>query len=154
VPLPVKLQDVLEEMQMVSDEMTAYINLKTGELITITHEKVRLAEDSESEDDLPDWQAEMLPKVREVLDSKDFIPLPDKSEMNEWSIMQRFAASQQRRASSSDPAKVAGSARPAFRRAVAKVTFLPIVPENQPRHQRTRSAALRSPLSRKSLGCR
>jgi len=53
VPLPVKLQDVLEEMQMVSDEMTAYINLKTGELITITHEEVRLAEDSESEDDLP-----------------------------------------------------------------------------------------------------
>jgi len=28
VPLPVKLQDVLEEMQMVSDEMTAYINRK------------------------------------------------------------------------------------------------------------------------------
>jgi hypothetical protein len=33
VPLPVNLQDVLEEMQTVSDEMTAYINRKTGELI-------------------------------------------------------------------------------------------------------------------------
>ena len=36
----------------------------------------------------------MLPKVREVLGSKDFIPLPDKFEINEWSIMQRFAVSQ------------------------------------------------------------
>jgi len=94
VPLPVNLQDVLEEMQTVSDEMTAYINRKTGELITITDEDAGLVEDSEPREDLPDWQAEMLPKIREVLDSKDFIPLPDKFEINEWSIMQRFAVSQ------------------------------------------------------------
>jgi hypothetical protein len=92
--LPVSLQDVVAEMDALSDEYKAYINRKTGELITISDEEARLVEDSESEDDLPDWQAEMLPKVREVLDSPDFIPLPDRFEIDEWTIMRRFAESQ------------------------------------------------------------
>ena len=94
MPLPVNLQDVVAEMDALSDEHKAYINRKTGELITITDEEAQLAEDSESEDDLPDWQAEMLPKVREVLGSPDFIPLPDKFEIDEWTIMRHFAESQ------------------------------------------------------------
>ncbi len=92
--LPVNLDDVVAEMQVVSDEMTAYINRKTGELITLTGDDVRIAEDPELQEDLADWQEEMLPKTREVLDSGEFIPLPDKFEIDEWSIMQRFAASQ------------------------------------------------------------
>jgi hypothetical protein len=94
MPLPVNLQDVVAEMDALSDEHKAYINRKTGELITISDEEARLAEDSESEDDLPDWQAEMMPKVREVLDSPDFIPLPDRFEIDEWTIMRHFAESQ------------------------------------------------------------
>ncbi len=94
MPLPVSLQDVVAEMQMVSDEMTAYINRKTGELVTLTDDDLRIAEDPDTQEDLEDWQEEMLPKIREVLDSGDFIPLPDKFEIDEWSIMQRFAASQ------------------------------------------------------------
>jgi len=94
MPLPVNLSDVVEEMQTVSDELTAYINRKTGELITISDEDAGLAEDPDAREDLPDWQKEMQPKVREVLDSPDFIPLPDKFEVHEWSIMQRFAESQ------------------------------------------------------------
>jgi hypothetical protein len=94
MPLPVNLKDVVEELDTLSDEHKAYINRKTGELITITDEEVALAEDSESEDDLPDWQAEMLPKVREVLGSQDFIPLPDRFEIDEWSTMKQFAESQ------------------------------------------------------------
>ena len=94
MPLPVNLQDVVAEMEALSDEHKAYINRKTGELITITDEEAQLAEDSESEDDLPDWQMEMLPKVREVLGSPDFIPLPDRFEIDEWTIMRHFAESQ------------------------------------------------------------
>ncbi|HLO19224.1 MAG TPA: UPF0158 family protein [Sphingomicrobium sp.] len=94
MPLPVNLQDVVEELDTLSDEHKAYINRKTGELITITDEEVALAEDSESGNDLPDWQVEMLPKVREVLGSQDFIPLPDRFEIDEWTIMRRFAEAQ------------------------------------------------------------
>ena len=35
----------------------------------------------------------MLPKVREVLGSGDFVPLPDRFEIHEYSIMERFCRS-------------------------------------------------------------
>lgn len=94
MPLPVNLQDIVAEMDALSDEHTAYINRKTGELITITDEEVHFVEDEASEDDLPGWQAEALPKVREVLGSPDFIPLPDRFEIDEWTMMRHFAESQ------------------------------------------------------------
>jgi hypothetical protein len=69
MPILVNLQDVVAEMDALSDEFKAYINRKTGELFTISDEEAQLAEDSESDDELLDWQAEMMPKVREVLGS-------------------------------------------------------------------------------------
>ena len=81
-------------MDSVGDEMTAYINNKTGELFTVGEEEARLIEDGYKDDDfIPDWQKEMLPKVREVLESGDFVPLPDKFEIHEYSIMERFCRS-------------------------------------------------------------
>jgi hypothetical protein len=40
----VSLSDVIEQMEPTTDEATAYINRKTGELITLTHEEVALTE--------------------------------------------------------------------------------------------------------------
>ena len=39
MPLPVKLRDVVDEMEIQSDEWKAYINRKTGELISISEEE-------------------------------------------------------------------------------------------------------------------
>jgi len=89
----VSLRDVIDEMEMMSDEATSYINRKTGELITLTHEELALAEDPEEAMDAPEWQKYLLPKVREVAASEDFIALPGKFEIHEWSIMERFAQS-------------------------------------------------------------
>ena len=87
----VSLRAVIEEMDLMSDEATAYINRKTGELITLTHEEFALAEDPEEAEDTSQWQKDLLPKAREILASEDFIPLPSKFEIHEWSIMERFA---------------------------------------------------------------
>lgn len=89
----VSLRDVIDEMEMSSDEATSYINRKTGELITVTDEMFSLAEDPDEEEDAPEWQKEMLPKVREVAASEEFIPLPSKFDIHEWAIMERFARS-------------------------------------------------------------
>jgi hypothetical protein len=105
----VSLRDVIEEMDLVSDEATAYINRKSGELITLTHEELALAEDPEEAEDAPQWQKDLLPKVREVLASEDFIPLPGKS------IMERFARSLTD-AAVSDELDAALHGRGAFRR--------------------------------------
>jgi len=87
----VSLRDLIEQMDLMTDEATAYINRNTGELITLTHEELALAEDSEEAEDAPQWQKDLLPKAREVLASEDFLPLPGKFEIHEWSIMECFA---------------------------------------------------------------
>jgi hypothetical protein len=89
----VALHDVVTEMDVFSDEHTAYINRRTGELITVTDEELALAEDPEAAADASQWQQDLLPKVREVLESADFLPLPNKFEIHEWAIMERFARS-------------------------------------------------------------
>jgi hypothetical protein len=93
MPVIVSLSDVIEQMDLTTDEATAYINRKTGELITLTHKEVALTEDPDEAAEAPQWQKDLLPKAREVLASKDYIPLPSKFEIHEWSIMQRFAQS-------------------------------------------------------------
>lgn len=91
---PVSLQAVVDEMDVFGDEMTAYINKKTGELFTVGEEEARVIEDGNEDDELiPDWQKAILPKVRDVLESSDFVPLPDKFEIHEYSIMERFCLS-------------------------------------------------------------
>lgn len=95
MPVVVSLRDVVGEMEALSDQHTAYINRKTGELFTVSDEERSLAEDEELPADVPDWQREILPKIREVLGSEDFIPLPSKFEIHEWSIMQDFCRSLQ-----------------------------------------------------------
>jgi Uncharacterised protein family (UPF0158) len=89
----VSLRDVVNEMAVFSDEHTAYINRTTGELITLSHEELALVEDPEAAAEAPQWQQGLLPKAREVLESEDFLPLPNKFEIHEWTIMERFAAS-------------------------------------------------------------
>jgi hypothetical protein len=91
---PVSLQSVVNEMDIPSDEMTAYINKKTGELFTVSEEETRIIEAGNEDDEfIPEWQKEILPKVREVLESDDFVALPDKFEIHEYSIMERFCLS-------------------------------------------------------------
>jgi hypothetical protein len=77
-------------MDLPSDDWTAYINRRTGELVTATDEDESAIEDETSDDDLPKWQAEHLLRVREALASEDFLPLPSKFDINEYSIMERF----------------------------------------------------------------
>ncbi len=89
----VSLHDVVTEMEVFSDEHTAYINRRTGELITVTREELALAEDPEAAAEAPQWQQDLLPKVREVIESEEFLPLPSKFEIHEWAIMERFARS-------------------------------------------------------------
>jgi hypothetical protein len=81
-------------MDVPSDEMTAYINNKTGELLTVSEEETRIIEaGNEDAEFIPEWQKEILPKVRQVLESDDFVALPDKFEIHEYSIMERFCLS-------------------------------------------------------------
>ncbi|GMR07711.1 MAG: UPF0158 family protein [Gammaproteobacteria bacterium] len=91
---PVSLKAVVNEMDVISDEVTAYINTKTGELCAVSEEEANIIEEGKEDDEfIPDWQKEILPKVREVLESDDFVALPDQFEIHEYSIMERYCLS-------------------------------------------------------------
>jgi hypothetical protein len=88
----VKLRDVIEGMDLLSEDWQSYLDPETGEIVTVTDEARRLAEDEDVDlEDLADWEQESLAAARRVLESDRFLPLPDKFEINEWSIMEEFA---------------------------------------------------------------
>jgi hypothetical protein len=89
------------------------------------HEEFVLAEDPEEAEAVPQWQKDLLPKAREVLGSEDFIPLPSRFEIHEWSIMERFARSLTD-AAVRDELDAAVHGRGAFRRFKDAVHRLPL----------------------------
>jgi hypothetical protein len=90
MPVVGRLRDVVDALDP-PDDWAAYLNLDTGEVITVSGEERRMVERNVPEDDLPDWQREALPRVREALDSDRFVPLPDRFKVHEWGIMERFS---------------------------------------------------------------
>ena len=91
--IPVRLTDVVNEMDVLNGEWRVYLNKQTGEMVTATPENEGLLEDASAAERAAAWQLEQLPKIREALDSEDWIALPDRFEIHEWSIMERFVMS-------------------------------------------------------------
>ncbi|MEK6336165.1 MAG: UPF0158 family protein [Acidobacteriota bacterium] len=89
--ISVKLSDVIEALESATEELTYYLEKRTGEIILITGEDMQAAEEDELSSEYPDWQRESILKAREVLkDSEAFLPLPDQFEINEYQIMEDF----------------------------------------------------------------
>jgi hypothetical protein len=72
----VKLQAVVEALEFSSDAWRSFLNRETGEIVTLTDDGI-IADDEGLDE--------------EALDAGPFLPLPGKSELDEWSMMQRFA---------------------------------------------------------------
>jgi hypothetical protein len=88
----VSLIDVVDALEIASDEMSSFASKRTGQVVTLSHEAMHLAEE-DSKEDLPAWQEEELRLAREVLESTDWLRLPRKFEVHEWEIMNRFGQS-------------------------------------------------------------
>ena len=89
----VSLRDVVNEMDVMSDESHGYLNKETGELVTITDEEINAIENNDDWGDYPEWQQEALVTAKKVLDSSDYLPLPSKFDIHEYAIMERFCYS-------------------------------------------------------------
>lgn len=62
--LPVKLRDVAQEMQISGDLLTCYINVKTGELVSLSEETMRYVDEEDTEWMHP-WQLDEVVVARE-----------------------------------------------------------------------------------------
>jgi hypothetical protein len=90
----VKLSDIIEGMEFQSDESSSFLNKKTGEVVLMTDYAMQAAEDDEPLEELPDWERELVAIAREILaETGQYISLPTKFDINEYSIMERFCVS-------------------------------------------------------------
>ncbi len=90
---PVKLSDIIDAIEIMTDESSSYLNMKTGEVVMITDEEMGAAEEDEPLEEYPEWQRESIETAKKVLETEDYISLPDKFDVHEYSIMERFCLS-------------------------------------------------------------
>jgi hypothetical protein len=91
--LRVKLSDIVEGLEFQSDERSSFLNLTTGEVVSITDEELRAAENNEPLEDFPEWQHDAIRIAGEIRETEHYLPLPDRFEINEYQIMERFCLS-------------------------------------------------------------
>ena len=89
----IKLKDIIESLEFLSDEGSSHLNIATGEVIYIIDEEVRAAEDETPLDHFPEWQHDAIRMAKDFLESADYLPLPTKFDIHEYSIMERFCLS-------------------------------------------------------------
>ena len=89
----VSLRKVVDAIGALMEGSTAYLNRQTGELYTLQEDDAELVTDDADLEDLPDWQRDAIPVIREILESEDWLALPTKFDIHEWAIMDEFSCS-------------------------------------------------------------
>ena len=73
---------------------SAFLDLDTGQVETVSHALLREAEDfGDEEPDLPTWQKHEWEIAKRIVSTDRFQELPTKFEVHEWAIMQNFSRS-------------------------------------------------------------
>ena len=90
MPFPVKLQDIVEALEMTADFNSHFLDRRTGEIEMITDEVWDAAENNELISEYPEWQRESILKAREIQSTDHFIELPSKFDLNSYEMMERF----------------------------------------------------------------
>src|SRR5260370_12463342 len=90
----VRLKDIVDALEMQFDESSAFLDLDTGQVETVSHALLREAEESgDEEPDLPTWQKHEWEIAKRIVSTDRFQELPTKFEVQEWAIMQDFSHS-------------------------------------------------------------
>lgn len=79
----VNLQDIVDEISIMSDVMKSFVDRETGEVVSVEVEELGAAEEGEEED--VDEQALAI-----VRNWDRYEELPGKDEVNDWEIMRDF----------------------------------------------------------------
>ncbi|MGE7609860.1 UPF0158 family protein [Peribacillus frigoritolerans] len=88
---PVKIQSIIEELEIQFDESRTFLNVKTGEIVSVTLDDLRAAEDEDDFGHLPEWEQEVRKVANDVFENfENYKELPKKYEVNEYEIIEDF----------------------------------------------------------------
>jgi hypothetical protein len=90
--IKVKLSAIIDGIEFQDDQVTSYLNLKTGQVISLTDAAFSAAEEEDEENiDFCDIEAEEIETAREILNDEDsYLALPSQFDINEYEIMENF----------------------------------------------------------------
>lgn len=86
----VSLKEAVVAMDTMSDQIHSYLHLKTGEWVSLSDEMLSLAQADFEMDHHPAWEQELILIARDILESDDYLELPDRNEIQEYAIMDEF----------------------------------------------------------------
>jgi len=95
VATPVKLNDIVDALEMQLDESSSFLDLDSGQVETVSIDLLRKAERSgdDEEPHLPAWQKEEWEIAKRIVSTDRFKRLPTKFDVHEWAIMEDFSHS-------------------------------------------------------------
>ena len=89
-----KLERIINALELVSDDGCSFMNAKTGKLFHIYNTELEYAQNGFAVyDSLPDWQRLNIQLARRIIRSNCYVPLPVKEEIDEFQIMLNFCSS-------------------------------------------------------------
>ncbi len=89
----VKLSDVVDEMEMQGDQISAFLHLSSGEIVTLSSEAFSALEDDICDDDYEDWELKDIELAKKTIETDEYLQLPTPWEIDEVSMMRRFCDS-------------------------------------------------------------
>lgn len=68
MPAAVRLNDIVDALEMQLDESSSFLDRDTGHVVTVTHDLLRAAEESgdNEEPDLPTWQKQEFEIAKQI----------------------------------------------------------------------------------------
>jgi hypothetical protein len=94
---PAKLSELIQALDMPTEEFRTYFDRKTGTLVSVEDTMLASLENGEEADpdDLADWQKEEYEIAKEIVadDGGRFLPPPDNYEFHEYRVMEEFIRS-------------------------------------------------------------
>jgi L-methionine (R)-S-oxide reductase len=89
----VQLSEIVDALDMLSDDFSAFLDKTAGKVIHISHQALSAAEEEgeENVDEAADWEEDEIAEARDVLSREaDFVHLPSKFDIHEYEIMADF----------------------------------------------------------------
>jgi hypothetical protein len=97
IAVPVKLSDIVNSISFQTDESSYYLNRETGDIIHVMNQEFRAAEEEDdSSKELYGLEDEQIEIANDILADElqqKYIALPDKFDIHEYNIMERFCLS-------------------------------------------------------------
>lgn len=89
----IKLSELVDSIDSQADEAGFYLNKNTGKIELVGLEEINIAEDESTLEDYPEWQQEIIKIAQDILNTDDYIQLPTRFDVHEYSIMEDFCFS-------------------------------------------------------------